>query len=509
LILLKMESGGARRPTLEDVCAALAPGVTREHVLGAVVWGSRVYGTCTQQSDWDVMVVVSGVASRYGSTKELCAKIAAMTAKEAVQIKSHGRTRGDVVEAAFGEVTVVPRQQWLRMLYEHRLEALEVLFGNVVLLPLAEEARQFRLDRLLLQAAAEWEAGRTLSRARRKLKEGDLKKGAKELFHALRYLCFARQIAEHGRIVDYSAANETWVEIAKCNGVLDVDRDWLPRYKIAFRALRQACGNVPQLCSTLELAKTVYVRNKLSAELTFDEVDFSATPALQWLRDVGPACLEDFGVSVIQSEGYLILSAFALRTKFVADYAPHLYEVASQLLVVACRVEGTKVKLVGCSSEPRLALPGGRFATPFSVTSDPQMSLLANPQRSHFAACAILSVEGGEVVDGVPQSEPLWLASNQMFIYLRAAPLLESATDCWALVKRQWPSVCDWFDFGPFLKRVELLADTIRDTGDKTLLGGANQGISGLVQARLVSRDCMFIKMIRAFAAIKNHSSSC
>jgi predicted nucleotidyltransferase len=87
-----MQSGVPRRPTLEDVCAVLAPTVTREHVLGAVVWGSRVYGTCTEQSDWDVLAVVCDeVGSRYGTTEELCAKIAAMTAKEAVMINQIAR----------------------------------------------------------------------------------------------------------------------------------------------------------------------------------------------------------------------------------------------------------------------------------------------------------------------------------------------------------------------------------------------------------------------------------
>ena len=491
---------GVARPTLEDVVAAL-PRVAREQLCGAVFWGSRVYGTCTSASDWDVMVVVSDdTGSRFGDTQQLCRTVASMTAKEAVLTKSHARTRGEVLQTGFGEVTVVPLEQWRRMLHEHRCEALEVLFGPELLLPLREEARAFALNPLLLQAAAEWEAGRTLSRARRKLKEGDLKKGAKELFHALRYLCFATQIAQHGRIVDFAQANDTWTDIARRNGALEVDRDWLPRYKTAFRTFREALGNCPQLSSALELGKPLG-RNRLSAELTFDPADFSATAALAWLRDVGPARLEEFGISSLESEGYVVLSASALRTKFMADYAPHLYALASQLLLLVCRVAGNRLMLVACSCEPRVALPDGLVATPFGVGPNPPLSLLANPQGTPFGACAILSMEGGEVVDGVPQSEPLWLASNHMFIYLRAAPLLEGAVECWALVKRHWPFVSDWFDFGPFLGRVEALAEAVQASGDKTLLGGTNQAISGLVQARLVSRDRMFVEMLRTKSA--------
>ncbi len=500
-----MECEGARgRPSLEGVIAVLGD-MGKHELLAAVFWGSRVYGTCRPTSDWDVMVIVGDkVAGRYGTTEELHGRVASMTAKEAVQVKSHARTRGEVLVAQWGEVTVLPREQWLRMLLEHRCEALEVLFAppQHVLLPLAIRCSPFALDLRMLLAAAEWEAGRTLARAKRKLKEGDAKKGAKELFHSLRYLCFATQIAQHGRILDYAGCNDTWHTIANSQEPIEVDRDWLPRYKVDFRAMRAAAGNLGQLSSAFDAGKSL--RLKLAADLVFHEGDFDATAALRWLRNVGVAELEECGVTGYESGGYLVLSAYALRTKLVADYAPHLYAIASELMVLVCRKEDSVVRLVKCSSEPRVALEEGGFATPFALNAMPEM--LSNPLQSPLAACAILSMEGGEVVDGAPQSEPLWLASNHMFIYLRAAPVLESAVDCFALMKRHWPFVKEKFDFTALFERVENVADTVRGTGSKAALGGDNQSISGLIAARMISHERMIIEMVRTRSARAIHA---
>lgn len=113
----------------------------------------------------------------------------------------------------FGEVTFVTLEAWKRALFEHRPEFLEGLWAPAEFV-LAPFAWKWRLNLDYLSLSVEWEAGRTLARARRKLKEGtDMKKARKELFHSLRYLIFGKQIADHGRLVEFSAANELWNEI--------------------------------------------------------------------------------------------------------------------------------------------------------------------------------------------------------------------------------------------------------------------------------------------------------
>jgi hypothetical protein len=52
-----------------------------------------------------------------------------------------------------------------------------------------------------------WESRRRYNTAKHRLKTGEVYKGKKELVHAVRYVLFATQIVEHGRITDFSAAN--------------------------------------------------------------------------------------------------------------------------------------------------------------------------------------------------------------------------------------------------------------------------------------------------------------
>jgi hypothetical protein len=252
----------APRPLLEEIQVHV-----KGKLLGCCFWGSQVYGTSSATSDWDVMCVVDSMDDATCAFDQTYSQIANLKPRDAVLAKSHARTRAKVVFTSFGEVTLISSDAWARGMYEHRIEMLEGLLAppEFVLVPFFALDNSWKLDIDLLGMAVEWEAGRTLARARRKIKEGtDMRKARKELFHAFRYLIFGCQIADAGKISDFAAANSWWKEIRfmsemvsffvkkkfvsfccrDCDeSLLDVDKHWLPKYKELFRSFRAACGN--------------------------------------------------------------------------------------------------------------------------------------------------------------------------------------------------------------------------------------------------------------------------
>lgn len=71
----------------------------------------------------------------------------------------------------------------------------------------------FTLDPLLLGKAILYEASTTWKKSRQKWYKVGIRKGKKELFHAIRYLDFGIQIATQGKISCYQNANKYWFQI--------------------------------------------------------------------------------------------------------------------------------------------------------------------------------------------------------------------------------------------------------------------------------------------------------
>lgn len=96
---------------------------------------------------------------------------------------------------------------------------------------------EFCLDPIALRRTVGWESKRRFQRAKHTFREKGVIKGKKELVHALRYLTFAIQIAEKGRIYDFSAANKYYEQI-----INDPDNDFdslSKRYDVVRSQLRE------------------------------------------------------------------------------------------------------------------------------------------------------------------------------------------------------------------------------------------------------------------------------
>lgn len=147
-------------------------------------YGSRVYGTHSEKSDYDYMAVVP--ANRRADTGEEF-------------------RHGDV------NIHIYNRRDWQDQLNRHKIHTLEAYF-----LPDSACPKEFRLalDLAILRHELSAKSSHSFVKAKKKIEvEKDFYIGWKSLFHSLRILIFGIQIAKQGKIEDYAAANHHWFEI--------------------------------------------------------------------------------------------------------------------------------------------------------------------------------------------------------------------------------------------------------------------------------------------------------
>ena len=148
-------------------------------------YGSRVYGTHTEKSDYDYMAVVPGNRKADTGT-EYCWD----------DINIHIYNRVD-----FGD-----------QLDRHKIHTLEAYY-----LPDSQCPSMYpvwKLDKGKLRHELSAKSSHSFVKAKKKIEvEKDFYIGWKSLFHSLRILVFGIQMASDGRITDYGAANQHWHDI--------------------------------------------------------------------------------------------------------------------------------------------------------------------------------------------------------------------------------------------------------------------------------------------------------
>jgi len=147
-------------------------------------YGSRVYGTHSENSDYDYLAVIP--AGRQADT-------------------------GTEYRHDNYNIHMYNRIDWQNQLNDHKIHTLEAYF-----LPdgICKGSFQFKLDLNVLRHELSEKSSHSFVKAKKKIEvEKDYYIGWKSLFHSLRILTFAIQIARDGGIVDYGAANHYWTEI--------------------------------------------------------------------------------------------------------------------------------------------------------------------------------------------------------------------------------------------------------------------------------------------------------
>lgn len=151
-------------------------------------YGSRVYGTAQEHSDWDYVVIREN-------------------AKD-------GEIRPGLIN-----LKMMSPAHFQKLLDEHRITALECFF-----LPEDKVLRKpskpwvFKLDKKTLRRSISEKSSHSWVKARKKFispynRANEMERGKKSLFHSLRIIMFGIQIARDGHISDYSEANYIFEDI--------------------------------------------------------------------------------------------------------------------------------------------------------------------------------------------------------------------------------------------------------------------------------------------------------
>jgi len=149
--------------------------IEKNDIYGIFLFGSRVYKTNTDYSDYDYLII-----NRNINNQEIKHKIL--------------------------NIHLYTREQYQKMLNNHKMIALEIYYYHKLY------EFDFSLDTDLLKKEVLKNTEETMNKAIFNLSK-NYKLGINKYFHAFRILDFAIQIIEKGEIYDYSSMNDLWVEL--------------------------------------------------------------------------------------------------------------------------------------------------------------------------------------------------------------------------------------------------------------------------------------------------------
>lgn len=164
-------------------------------------FGSIVYGTITDKSDEDWVAVIRNGVDDFNDCYD----------NKWLYTEDNK------------DITFITETKWLEMIDNHHIYVLEGLSlpDNKVIIGNMDKYRQmFKLDKWKLRKTISAIAENAYAKCHKKLtvkKDFDQYRAQKSIFHSIRILDFGKQIAEHGKIVDYSSCNHFWDEIYKMN----------------------------------------------------------------------------------------------------------------------------------------------------------------------------------------------------------------------------------------------------------------------------------------------------
>jgi len=166
-------------PTLDEICKAAE--ITIGDVMGCYVYGSRVYGTATPDSDWDIMLITDKTIFE----------------KE--------------VESGRLNIHMMSTQSFERYLFDNDIKVIECFFApeEFQIVPYKYEF-WFKEPRLRVSVSAT--VSNSWVKCKKKLAQGDYDIGIKSLFHSLRLAIFGEQFADK-KTIDFSSANWIWDEL--------------------------------------------------------------------------------------------------------------------------------------------------------------------------------------------------------------------------------------------------------------------------------------------------------
>ena len=163
-----------------------------KHVICQCCYGSTVYGTKTEKSDTDYIVIVDNDIDLYSYPNGI--------------FEYHDGNNNDY--------QFINESTFITMVMEYDIKALELLWlpkEYIVKGDMSVYLQYFSLNRWKLRQVISKLSSHAYAKAHKKMtviEDYDLYKAEKSLFHSIRILIFGLQIAKYGKIVDYSEANK-------------------------------------------------------------------------------------------------------------------------------------------------------------------------------------------------------------------------------------------------------------------------------------------------------------
>lgn len=172
-------------------------GLEDKDVLLVFPYGSRVYGTHSEKSDHDFIIVVND--------------------------DSHDR---DSLESSYHNfnATIYSKNSFREKLIEHKISALECYFLPKEKLLKSGFCYPFRVYPKMLRESISEKASHSWVKAKKKfevVQDRNVYTAKKSLFHSLRIIDFGIQIAKEGRIVNYGSSNDIWEDV-----ITNPSEDW-------------------------------------------------------------------------------------------------------------------------------------------------------------------------------------------------------------------------------------------------------------------------------------------
>ena len=161
-----------------------ASGINPVRVLNIYLFGSRVYGNASNNSDWDVIMIAKT------SSPETEIK----TDKFNIHILTADRFQDSLDQHNIRSIECVMAPDWAKLQEVHSFK--------------------FNLIQNRLRHSVSHMNSNSWVKAKKKINQGDYYIGVKSLWHSIRIVMYGIQIAKSGHIADWQCANDIWKELS-------------------------------------------------------------------------------------------------------------------------------------------------------------------------------------------------------------------------------------------------------------------------------------------------------
>lgn len=186
-------------PTAQDIITH--SGLQPKRVHNIYVFGSRVYKTNSENSDWDIIVVANNSV-------------------EAIELKLENYN-----------IHIYTPDKFKEDLEWHRINNLECIFAPTWAKIQENIPYNLDIDFPKLRHATSHISSNSWVKCKKKLEIGEYHTGIKSIFHSLRIPMFATQVATTGSIYDFEMVNYIWDKL--------VSKEWTwDELDLEFRELR-------------------------------------------------------------------------------------------------------------------------------------------------------------------------------------------------------------------------------------------------------------------------------